>query len=259
MVLAAEGIDAVELAPTKVHPDPLAAPPSFWRAEREFWESRGLGVAALQAILFGKPELEIFGDEAVRIATRLHLKGMSAIAAALGARFLVFGAPRNRRRKDLPAAEAMRRARDFFKGVGEDAAGEGVCIVIEPNPPVYACDFVNRSDEGLELVEAVASPGFGLHLDLAGLTLSGESPSAAIRACGEAIRHFHASEPELGPLGEGGMDHAEAASALREVAYAGHVSVEMREAAGRPVEAELRRIARFLVRHYGSVGSPPKT
>jgi sugar phosphate isomerase/epimerase len=48
-----------------------------------------------------------------------------------------------------------------------------------------------------------------------------------IAAAGSRWRHFHASEPHLVPLGQGGVDHAAVASALRSAGYERWVSVEM--------------------------------
>ena len=72
------------------------------------------------AILFGKPELRIFGPEPVRQATLDHLGRVAELAAALGARALVFGSPRNRDRGVLTPDEAFTHAVDFFRGAGSD-------------------------------------------------------------------------------------------------------------------------------------------
>jgi sugar phosphate isomerase/epimerase len=43
-----------------------------------------------------------------------------------------------------------------------------------------------------------------------------------------SIAHFHISEPELAPIGTGGVAHPAFAAELRSAGYGGWVSVEMR-------------------------------
>src|SRR4051812_46579534 len=93
-LLVEHGAEGVELAPTKVWPRPLEASAAEVRAYRAWWERRGLRLVALQALLFGRPDLTLFGDPATRRRTVDYLKGMISLAAALGAGPLVFGAPR---------------------------------------------------------------------------------------------------------------------------------------------------------------------
>src|SRR5205807_620179 len=52
------GATAVEVAPTCCWPQPLQATPAQLREYRAFWEGHGLPVVALQALLFGRPELQ---------------------------------------------------------------------------------------------------------------------------------------------------------------------------------------------------------
>jgi sugar phosphate isomerase/epimerase len=103
----------------------------------------------------------------------------------------------------------------------------------------------------LALVQQVNSPGFGLHLDAAGLTLSAEPLAEALTQCAGAIQHFHASEPTLGPLGKGGVDHATLAATLYGQAYPHWVSVEMRQQPEIELASELRRVLTYLQTVYG--------
>jgi sugar phosphate isomerase/epimerase len=213
--LAALGVDALEVAPTKLWDEPLALPPETLAAYRQ---QAGVPIVALQSLLFGHPELRLF--DASRDATLAHLVGMCRVAAALGAQVLVFGSPANRRRNGGDASTAT----TFFRELGAEAAALGVCVCVEPLPPELGTDFVTTAAEAAALVEAVASPGFGLHLDSSSLHLAGEDPAAAIRP---GLRHFHASEVGFGVLGTTGVDHERCADALRSAGYGGVVSIEM--------------------------------
>jgi sugar phosphate isomerase/epimerase len=229
-LLHAHGVEGVELALTKIWPEPLAASAAEVRAYRETWENRGVRIAALQALLFGKPHLTLFDSEPVRRQLLDVLTGIIERATWLGATVLVFGSPKNRRRGERSHEEAWDIAVPFFRQLGRIARSHGVSFCIEPNPKEYGCDFVTTVAEGIDLVDAVAEDGFGLHLDTGGMALAGESPVESIATAGPLCRHFHVSEPFLTEVGGGTVPHGACAAALRALAYSRWVSIEMGEA-----------------------------
>ncbi len=245
------GVGGVELAPTKVWPRPVEASAREVRDYRRFWESRGIRIVALQALLFGRPDLLLFGSAEGRRDLADYLAGLVRLAAALGAGVLVFGSPKNRQAGSLPAADAERVAIDFFRRVGAVARGAGTAVCLEANPEAYGCDFITRAAQAGRLVEAVGEPGFGLHLDAGGMALCGEPPGPVLRRFGHLTRHFHVSEPHLTVVGEGGADHAAFANALRSVPYAGWVSIEMKQPDDADVLGRLEEALHFTRRAYG--------
>lgn len=228
-LLRKHGVEGVELALTKIWSEPLDVPAAEVRAYRGAWEKQGVRIAALQALLFGKPHLTLFSSDQARRRTLTYLTGMIERAGLLGARALVFGSPKNRQRQGLSLMEAAALAVPFFRELGRVARKHGVCFCIEPNPPAYGCDFVTTVAEGLELVDAVDEEGFGLHLDTAGMSLVGDPPAASIESAGERCRHFHISQPFLAEVHGGTVAHSEFAQALRARDYQGWVSIEMGE------------------------------
>lgn len=252
-MLVAEGVAAVEVAPTKVWPQPTEATDAELDAYRAFWEGRGLPIVSAQSLLFGRPELTLFDDAATLARTLDYLTSVIRVCARLGAGPLVFGSPKNRRRGMLPIADATSIAVEFFGQLADIAAREGAIVALEANPPEYGADFVTSAPEALELVRAVNHPGLRLHLDAACMTLAGDD--ATIIAAGRAeLCHYHASEPMLAPLGAGSsVPHAALAESLRAVGYDGFVSVEMREPAPFAVES-LRDAVRFARNAYGLGG-----
>jgi sugar phosphate isomerase/epimerase len=228
-ILREHGFTGIELAPTKIFTRPESASDPEIAACRAVWTQRGLRIVALQALLFGRPDLAMFGK--ARDATLEYLSGVVRLGARLGASALIFGSPRNRARGSLPPAEAWQRAVEFFRTLGKVAAEADTCLCIEPNPPRYGADFITTSAEALRLVEEVASPGFGLHLDAACARLVGEDFPARLRASARVLRHVHLSEPDLAPVHDGGsLDLPGIATALRDISYSGYVSVEMKPA-----------------------------
>jgi sugar phosphate isomerase/epimerase len=246
------GIAGVEIAPTAVWPEPLRVSREELVRYRERWEARGIRIVALQALMFGRPELTVFGEAAVRDRTLVHLEGMMALAETLGAGVLVFGSPKNRLAAGLSTQTRDEIALGFFRQAGDAAARHGVTLCIEANPPEYGCDFITHTAEAVALVEQVGSEGFGLHLDLGGMTITGDSIATAIASAGTAIRHVHASEPSLAPLGTGGADHASLALQLRAQGYDRWVSVEMRQAPEGSSLPQVRAALELLRRVYGA-------
>lgn len=224
------GIAAIEIAPTKLFPQPLAANDAELDAARQFWSKRGIAIVAAQALLFGKPELTLFESAATRHATLDYLSGIVRLCARLGAGALVFGSPKNRRVGSLPKEEADGIAVALFTQLGEIAAKAGTCVVLEANPPVYGADFITTAAEAIELVERVNHPGFRLHLDTGCMTIAGDPIRETLERGRPFLRHFHVSAPNLDPpIASDRVDHSAYTAELRHIGYSGWVSLEMRE------------------------------
>ena len=228
-LLRSRGVTHVEVAPPKIFQDPANVADSAATTYLEFWLEHGISISSMQSLLFGKPELQLFGNDNDRELLLAELKGICHLAGNLGASRLVFGSPKNRRRPlGLKHFEAEKIAAKFFRQVGEYAVDNGAVFCIEPNPKVYGCNFVTSTRQGINLVERTDHPGFGLHLDAAGMTLSKENVTKSITYAGEQIKHFHVSAPNLGPL-DNSVDHSAISSALQSINYQGKISIEMKE------------------------------
>ena len=197
-LLRREGVAAVEIAPTKWREKPLEATAAEIARYRQTWSDRGIRISSMQALLFGRPDLELFGPSRLQLAEYLYR--VIELGAGLGAQALVFGSPKNRLRGSLALADAMASAADFFRDVGEFAAQHGLVVAIEANPPEYGCDFVTTTREAVALCGAISSAGIGVNGDLGGMTMSGDEPRATVEMTRGCLAHFHASEPNLAEL-----------------------------------------------------------
>jgi D-psicose/D-tagatose/L-ribulose 3-epimerase len=232
------GVKYVEVAPTKKWQDPtVAASAQAIDDYKKFWQDHGIEIVAFQSMLFNRPDLKIF-EESTRRETLEYLSRFIELAPKFGARAMVFGSPKNRQRGELPLAEAEAVAQDFFGQLGDVATKNNTYICIEPNPEAYACDFVTTARQGIELVQAVNNPGFGLHLDIAGMTLAGDDVATSIAAAGDVLRHFHISAPYLEQVEDRpDVQYRQAAAALKQIGYDRFVSIEMK-----PAEDNLARV-----------------
>jgi sugar phosphate isomerase/epimerase len=247
-VLATNGIEGIEIAPTKIWPNWDDATPAAAALYRRRLADAGFAIPALQAILYGRPEALLFGEPPARQRFFDHICRVADLAAALGAHAMVYGAPGSRDRGTLPAERAFEVARATFERLAAACAARGTALCIEPNPPRYSCNFITTGQEGLALVEAVASPGFRLHLDTAGMMLVADDVGDLIPKALPVLDHFHISEPDLAPIVPAQLDHQALANVLLRCGYSRWVSIEMR-AATNAVEA-VRQAVEYVARLY---------
>jgi D-psicose/D-tagatose/L-ribulose 3-epimerase len=248
-ILRERGFKGVEIAPSKRWESPTEATKEQIAEYRDQWRKRGLEVVAMQALLFGRPDLQLFGPTAAREALRKHLEALIEMAHGLGARALVFGSPKNRKRGKMPVSEATPIAAEFFREVGSIAASRGCVLCIEPNPVAYDCDFITTTAEAVALCAMIDSRGVMVNGDAGTIAVNAEDPLATIPDSARSFGHFHASEPSLGEVGDGSVQQ-QCATALRDSGYTGWVSVEMRAGEGSRPDA-IRRAADRVRRLYG--------
>jgi sugar phosphate isomerase/epimerase len=246
VVLRQHGFTGVEIAPTKRWESPLEATKQEIADYRAAWEERGLKIVAMQALLFGRADLQLFGTATVRHALREYLTALIEMAHGLGAHALVFGSPKNRKRGKMPMDEATDIATEFFRDLGAVAASRGCAICIEPNPPVYDCDFITTTTEAVALCEKIGSRGVKVNGDVGAMTLVDDDVTATIAAAAQWLGHFHASEPSLAAVGDTEAQ-VKAASALRSARYDGWVSVEMKAGGGL---SSITRAAESVAKRY---------
>jgi D-psicose/D-tagatose/L-ribulose 3-epimerase len=252
VLLQGLGVKYIELAPTKKWQDPTKAPAEEVAEHLEFWKKYGIEVVAFQSMLFPRPDLKIFESDENRAETLAYLGDFIKLAGTMGARVMVFGSPKNRQRGDLPLEKADAIAAEFFGKLGDAAREQNVAFCIEPNPTDYACDYVTNARQGIELVKAVGNMGFGLHLDIAGMTLAGDDIAKSITDGAPLLRHFHISSPFLEQVGPGtDVHHEEAAAALRAVGYDRYVSIEMKPGEAGSNAARVRTAVEFAQGVYG--------
>lgn len=226
-LLKSNGVTGIEVAPTKIWRDWKGASYKSAAQYKKIMTDRGFELPVMQAILFGKPELQLF-DEKSHTAFLEHLKLVAELANGFGSKVLVFGAPNNRKRGQTPYSEAIEVASEFFYKAGRVCVDNGCCIGLEHNPVEYGCDFATNVLDAKELVKKVDHEGFKLHVDSAGLHMCGGDISEMILKSGEFV-HYHISEPMLEPIFEGIVAHKEGISTLREIKYDKWVSIEMKQ------------------------------
>ena len=227
-LLARLGVAGVEAAPTRIAAwDQLDA--ATVADYRRRVEDAGLRVCSLQAILFGRPDVQLLADDAAFQAMAEHMRQVAAVAHGLGAEVAVLGAPRNRTRGALAPIEAEALAAERLRALGDIAGPAGLTIGLEPVPAQYGADFMPRAADVRRVVGLCGHPAVRTHLDCACVMLGGDDIAAEIVATAAGLAHYHIAEPELGTFEAPACAHGAAAAALAATGYAGWAVIEMRE------------------------------
>ena len=223
------GYTGLEIAPTRFFAsDPYGDLEAVRVWRKEFGEKEGFAVPSMQSIWFGRTE-KLFADDTQRQMLLDHTKKAVDFAEAAWCPNLVFGSPKNRVLPDTSDQKLRRQGIDFFKTVGDYAYSKRTTIGMEANPSIYHTNYINTTQEALELIKEVGSDGFRLNLDIGTMLENGEHVEV-LEGNAEAISHVHISEPFLKPVvlnHDRRLFHGELAAFLRENGYQGYVSVEM--------------------------------
>ncbi len=251
-LLKALGCDGVEIAPGLIWQEPVEATPSQRREYRSRIEDSGLAAVGLHSLLFTRPDLVFFGEAAARHKLADYIIRLVALCNDLGGKTLIFGSPSNRRRAGLHLEEATRIAAPVFRTIAEAAQALDVFLCIEPLGPEET-DFINSSEEGMDLIRLVGHPHFRLHLDAKALISSQEDCAEVLNKYGSHLRHFHAGDPGVAPPGSTGADHHSIGKALRKAGYPYYISIEMRSGFG-PVRLTIEQSVDYVKRCYFANG-----
>ncbi len=228
------GISGLEIAPGLFFHNAVDAfNPSDAEAAEALVEIReaGLELVSMQALLFGVKGAQLFGSDAERSR---FFTGMSR-AITLADRFsipnLVFGSPKQRVVPDDMSAEtAQAVAIDTFRRLGDLAAKARTCLAIEANPVAYGANFLTEVGTAADFVIAVDHPAVRLILDVGAMHLNDQFDAIpdVIARHGARLSHVHISEPFLEPAPGSVAAAATVLNALRDAAYNGCVSIEMK-------------------------------
>lgn len=228
-LLAGLGVGGIEVAPGKVNNGWDALNTSVMSNYRKTCDSFGLVIPSFQAFLYGKPELQLLGDKQTFAALKQHMKFVSELADAAGAKVLVFGAPKNRLLFGHIYEEALELVKERLAVLAEICWQYKVSIGLEAVPQTYGGEIITSYKESAQIVSAVAHPGLVFHLDTGCTFLNGDSISQAIEHNMKSIAHFHISQPKISDFSEPADYHCEAAKALNAAGYDGWRCIEMLE------------------------------
>jgi len=114
---------------------------------------------------------------------------------------------------------------EILKDICQYAAQHQVNINFEPTNR-FEINFINTTDEGLDIINRVNMPNLGLLLDLYHMHLEEEDMLSKIVYCRDVVRHFHFTDSDRRPAGnsQGAVDFPQLVKLLKIIKYQGFLS-----------------------------------
>jgi sugar phosphate isomerase/epimerase len=240
-ILAGIGYSGIELMCDAPHAWPPDMTPARVDSIRAALEKHGLGLSNLNAFMmcaYRHPATGREGtfhwpswvdrDAGVREARITHTIKCVEMAAALGAKTVSTepGGPLEGR----PREEVSRLFASGLERAARRAAEVDVRLLVEPEPGL----LIEKGHEYEAFArDFMAFPGAGLNFDMGHFYCVGEDPAALIRGIGRSASHFHLEDIAADrvhfhlPPGEGAMNFPAVFDALRDIGYAGWVTIEL--------------------------------
>jgi sugar phosphate isomerase/epimerase len=138
-----------------------------------------------------------------------------------------------------------------LKPVVEHAEAVGVPLLVEPEPDL----LIETADQYLEFADRIQSPMLGLNFDIGHFFCVGDDPAATVVRLKDHTRHVHLEDIAATRVhhhlipGDGVIDFPAVVAALRQVSYAGWVTVELytcHEAPDAAAKTAFDRVSRLM-------------
>ncbi len=182
-------------------------------------------------------------DDAGREAARASVAQSIELAARFGGTGAVCVAGLD---PDRPRSAQLAAMTENLKRHAEEAARAGLVLLVEPIAESRIPGLlVNRIEDGLAMVRAVAMPSVRLLFDTGHVAMMGEDVPAALLACGDAIGLLQLADiPGRVDPGLGHLDWAAILRAIGEAGYRGLAELEF-EPVERTAEGEAAMLTRL--------------
>ncbi|HEY8293309.1 MAG TPA: sugar phosphate isomerase/epimerase family protein, partial [Thermomicrobiales bacterium] len=191
-------------------------------------EIRTMGVPVEACNVFIPATLKITGPDVAREPLWQYADTALQRMGEIGVRVCVFGSGGARSIPDgFDRAQALDQLAVFLDHVQEASARHGVRVVIEPLNRGESNVF-NSVAESDEFNQSRGLAGIGVLADLYHLSVEGETYDGMV-AAGERLGHVHVADADRSAPGEGApTDYAGFFQTLRQIGYAGMISIEAR-------------------------------
>ncbi len=188
----------------------------------------GIAIVGLHWLLV-KPEGLYLNhpDAGIRQRTAKYFVELVDCCADLGGTIMVVGSPKQRNvLEGVSREQAWDWTAATFRDAVKRAEDRAVTICFEPLAPAET-NLINTAAEAIQFVTPFDSPRFQIILDVKAMSSESKPIPQIIRESWPHFAHFHANDKNLKGPGFGDVDFMPIAAALREVGYAGYVSVEV--------------------------------
>ncbi len=238
-IARAAGFDYLECPLTSLLPEETEA--AFASVLASYQQS-ALPVLAFNIFLPG--DLKVVGPAVDQPRLARYVQVALRRAQQIGAQLVVFGSGRSRSvPEDFPQTQGLDQLVDFLQTVAAVAAETGITIAIEPLNRKES-NVINSVAEGVELARRVNQASIRVLADFYHMDEEAE-PLEQIHQHAAWLAHIHVADTGRLAPGSGHYPYPAFAEQLRQIGYAGMISIECRwrafaEEAG-PAVAFLRR------------------
>jgi sugar phosphate isomerase/epimerase len=226
--VAGLGYNGLELAPFTLGRTVTEISPARRRQIRDAAARHNLDICGLHWLLAKTEGMHLnHPDGKVRQQTAKYLCDLVDCCADLGGKVLVLGSPQQRNiLSGVTPAQAWELATGTVTDAVRRAEERSVIICLEPLA-VAETNFINSAAEAIRFARQFDSPAIQIILDVKAMCAETARIPEIIRLSWPYFAHFHANDSNLKGPGFGQVDFHPIASALKEVGYAGYVSVEV--------------------------------
>lgn len=227
--LAAEcGYEGIEIAPFTISDYVTDISGNKRKEIRKQAEKEGLEIEGLHWLLARTKGFHLTSpDKEVRQKTVGYLGELARFCADLGGKLLIFGSPKQRNlREGVTRKQGMQYAAEVIRETIPILEKTGVRLAFEPLSP-RTTTFLRTAADAVELIEKIDSPRCRLILDCNAMATESTPIPQLIRKHSQHMIHFHANDPNRRGPGFGDLDFVPIFKALREIDFAGWVSVEV--------------------------------
>jgi sugar phosphate isomerase/epimerase len=225
---AKAGYDTIEIAPFTIAPYVTEISAAKRGEIRELAARAGIAVSGIHWVLVQAEGMYLnHTDAGIRRRTAGYFCELVDFCADIGGKFIVVGSPKHR--TILPGVvprQAWDWAVETFRDAVRRAEEKEVTLCLEPLAPAET-NFINTAAEAVRFVEQFSSAQFKIILDVKAMCSEAKPIPQIIRESWPHFAYFHANDKNLKGPGFGEVDFKPIAAALKEVGYAGHVSVEV--------------------------------
>ena len=227
-ILNMNGIYQIDIAPSKYFYNIKLTEDDEIIKVRNYWIEQGITISGIQSILYNTNNLNIFTyKKGFNELILEHLDKIMHISNLLGAKYIIFGSPKNRDRMNLSNTDSISKSISFFRTLGDLSIRYGLKVCLEPNPIIYNCNFMTNTYETAEIVRKTDHEAIRLNLDIGATNINKENIENVISDCRELISYVHLSEPNLLPLYKSNYDYKKTINLLKQYLPNVSYSIEM--------------------------------
>ena len=221
------GVDGIEVAPGRLFDNPVSVTMEDARLAAKNFTDAGLPIVSMQALLFGQPDMRMFGNKTEQSEFKAYLARIIKFAGALGCGPLVFGSPKNRLKGALGFNDAAIGAAHLLQDIGNVSKASGTVFCLEANSTGYGCDFMTCLEQAAYVAAQANHPGVAIVADTGNMIMEDE-PADAVIGVKKHLAHIHISAPNLAPVKPHIGYIKQVIGHLSDIKYEGVVTLEMR-------------------------------